>query len=130
MDGHGADSLSAALGDRNLIFRPGKTGTRLSLPAEMRYALHLGNRFRWNASTVMNTTDKRGPREDRRIEDCGPPDGWRERRKHVERRIPTALEIEVSAEDWEAYFVTPAKTKPHHDHEHEAAADVFERSRK
>lgn len=76
----------------------------------------------------MNTTDKRGPSEDRRLEDVGPPDGWRERRKHVERRIPTALEVEVSAEDWEAYFVKPLKAKAHH--EQEAAGDVFERARK
>ena len=94
----------------------------------MRYALHLGNRFRWNASTVMNKTNKRGPHEDRRIEDVGPPDGWRDRRRHVERRIPTAQEVEVSAEEWEAYFVKPAeKTTPE---EHEVAADVFERVRK
>jgi len=50
----------------------------------------------------MNKTNERGPHEDRRIEDVGPPDGWRERRRHVERRIPTAQEVEVSAEDWEA----------------------------
>ena len=55
-------------------------------------------------------------------------DGWRERRKHVERRIPMALEVEVSAEDWEAYFVKPVKAKAHQ--EHEAAGDVFERARK
>lgn len=128
MDRHGADSLPPALGERNLNFEPGRTGARLSFPGEMRYALHLGNRFRWNASTVMNTTDKRGPSEDRRLEDLGPPVGWRERRKHVERRIPTALEVEVSAEDWEAYFVKPLKAKAHH--EHEAAGDVFERARK
>ena len=94
----------------------------------MRYALQLGNRFRWNASTIMNKTNKRGPHEDRRNEDVGPPDGWRERRRHVERRIPTAQEVEVSAEDWEAYFVTPAKKTTQQ--EHEATADVFERVRK
>ena len=37
-------------------------------------------------------------------------------------------EVEVSAEDWEAYFVKPAeKATPE---EHEVAADVFERVRK
>jgi hypothetical protein len=128
MDRHGADSLPPALGDKNLKFQTGWSGARLSFPGEMRYALPLGNRFRWNASTVMNTTDKRAPREDRRLEDVGPPDGWRERRKHVERRIPMALEVEVSAEDWEAYFVKPVKAKAHQ--EHEAAGDVFERARK
>ena len=80
----------AGTGQQDPILQLGKTGARLSFPAEMRYALHLGNRFRWNASTVMNKTNKRGPHEDRRIEDVGPPDGWRDRRRHVERRIPTA----------------------------------------
>jgi hypothetical protein len=128
MDRHGADSLPPALGDKNLNFHPDWRGTRLSFPGEMRYALDLENRFRWIASTVMNTTDKRAPREDRRLEDVGPPDGWRERRKHVERRIPMAVEVEVSAEDWEAYFVKPVKAKAQQ--EHEAAGDVFERARK
>jgi hypothetical protein len=34
----------------------------------------------------------------------------------------------VSAEDWETYFVKPAKKTTQQ--EHEAAADVFERVRK
>ena len=47
--------------------------------------------------------------DDRRIEDVGPPDGWRDRRRHVERRIPVSEEVEVSDEEWDVYFVNPAK---------------------
>ena len=52
----------------------------------------------------MNSEDKRRPLEDRRIEDVGPPDGWRDRRRHVERRMPKAEEVAVSDDEWEAYF--------------------------
>lgn len=40
--------------------------------------------------------------EDRRDNDVGPPDGWRERRKAVERRIPEVREIPFS--EWLAYL--------------------------
>jgi hypothetical protein len=76
----------------------------------------------------MNKANKRGPHEDRRIKDAGPPDGWRDRRRQVERRIPAAEEVEMSAEDWETYFVKPAKKTTQQ--EHEAAADVLGRVRK
>ena len=57
----------------------------------------------------MKRIEKRGPNEDRRSEDVGPPSGWRDRRRHVERRIPTTEEVEVSEEEWETYFVNPPK---------------------
>jgi len=43
--------------------------------------------------------------QDRRDRDVGPPDGWRERRKSVERRIPEVREIPFS--QWLAHL--PAK---------------------
>ncbi len=52
----------------------------------------------------MNSADNRSGCEDRRIEDIGPPKGWRDRRKRVERRIPETVEIEVSEAEWSAYF--------------------------
>lgn len=52
----------------------------------------------------MNRTDNRSGCEDRRVEDVGPPEGWRDRRKRVERRIPETVEIEVSEAEWAAYF--------------------------
>lgn len=33
---------------------------------------------------------------DRRGQDVGPPSGWRERRKAVERRLPEVLEVPFS----------------------------------
>jgi hypothetical protein len=78
----------------------------------------------------MNRMEKRSPSEDRRIEDVGPPDGWRDRRRRVERRIPRPEEVEVSDEEWAAYFANPAKKATHEEHEHAVAADVFERARK
>ncbi|QKV58079.1 MAG: hypothetical protein HT580_13495 [Dechloromonas sp.] len=52
----------------------------------------------------MNRADKRNGCEDRRVEDIGPPKGWQDRRKRVERRIPETVEIEVSEAEWAAYF--------------------------
>lgn len=49
-------------------------------------------------------SDKRSG-EDRRSKEAGPPDGWRERRKSVERRIPEVREIPFS--EWLAHL--PAK---------------------
>lgn len=42
--------------------------------------------------------DKEGlrMREDRRILENGPPSGWRERRKSVERRLPEVKEVPFS----------------------------------
>lgn len=37
---------------------------------------------------------------DRRTEDGEPPLGWRERRRQVERRMPTVKEDEISQNEW------------------------------
>lgn len=37
---------------------------------------------------------------DRRKEDGEPPLGWRERRRQVERRMPTVKEDEISQNEW------------------------------
>lgn len=46
---------------------------------------------------------------DRRDEDQGPPEGWRERRRHAERRIPQIEEQVLSEEEWSQYFFAPKK---------------------
>jgi hypothetical protein len=46
---------------------------------------------------MSGKTDKRGGRDRRNIE-LGPPNGWRERRRTVERRQPEVREIPFS--DW------------------------------
>ena len=76
----------------------------------------------------MNKADKRRKGEDRRKEDIGPPRGWQDRRKRVERRIPEAVEIEVSEAEWALYFETPKTQTSVNAHEH-LAADVFDRVR-
>jgi hypothetical protein len=37
---------------------------------------------------------------DRRVDDVGPPMGWKERRRNVERRMPTVNEDEISQTEW------------------------------
>lgn len=37
---------------------------------------------------------------DRRQDDCGPPCGWNERRRMVERRLPVVKEDEISECEW------------------------------
>lgn len=44
---------------------------------------------------------------DRREQELGPPKGWRERRKSVERRLPDVVEIPFS--EWLARFPVSAK---------------------
>ena len=79
----------------------------------------------------MKGKEKRGANDDRRIDDVGPPDGWRDRRRHVERRIPKTEEVEVSDEEWAAYFDNPAKkATAQEEHEQSVAADVFDRAKK
>ncbi|NJD24400.1 MAG: hypothetical protein FIB06_03240 [Betaproteobacteria bacterium] len=69
--------------------------------------------------------DQRAEHPDRRIEDNGPPSGWKERRKHVERRIPHPEEVDISDDDWERYF-TPKAGNHADELAHEAAGDTFE----
>lgn len=46
---------------------------------------------------------------DRRATECGPPNGWRERRKRVERRQPEVDEIPFS--EWLAYRPVRVETE-------------------
>lgn len=43
--------------------------------------------------------------DDRRANDLGPPSGWRERRRTVERRLPTIEEGTVSLREWHQHFL-------------------------
>jgi len=53
----------------------------------------------------MSVKSEKRTGQDRRSKELGPPDGWRERRKAVERRIPEVREIPFS--EWLAHL--PAK---------------------
>jgi hypothetical protein len=46
----------------------------------------------------MAPTKDRRKQPDRRTRDGGPPQGWKERRRHVERRMPEVTEI--SFREW------------------------------
>lgn len=48
--------------------------------------------------------------DDRRNQELGPPAGWRERRKAVERRLPEVQELPFS--EWLIHARDPAK-EPH-----------------
>lgn len=50
----------------------------------------------------MHGKDEKRGLLDRRSEEKGPPDGWRERRKSVERRRPEVLEIQFA--EWLTYL--------------------------
>jgi hypothetical protein len=60
----------------------------------------------------MSASQDRRKAKDRRGRDVGPPPDWNDRRHNVERRLPTAEETEMSAEEFAMYFgVLPAAPK-------------------
>ncbi|MBL8432595.1 MAG: hypothetical protein J0M01_09595 [Dechloromonas sp.] len=78
----------------------------------------------------MNRKEKRKLAEDRRIEDVGPPVGWRDRRKGVERRIPVTEEVDVTDSQWATYFgprSDEAADDPQPTHDAEGAFDRVRR---
>lgn len=44
----------------------------------------------------MNDSKEKRCREDRRDREIGPPEGWRDRRRSVERRMPEVCEVPFS----------------------------------
>lgn len=72
---------------------------------------------------------ERRTRSERRQFDLGPPSNCIERRKHTERRLPVAVETEVSAADFAAYFGTAAKASTANDYLLDQAAEVLDRVR-
>ncbi len=59
----------------------------------------------------MTHSQERRNRQDRRLVDCAPPQGWKDRRRTAERRIPDITEQEVSDAEWARYFGDKAKTQ-------------------
>lgn len=67
---------------------------------------------------------------ERRQLEAGPPSGWAERRRRVERRLPIAEEADVSADDWEKFFGAPGGAMPDRNViTFDEAAEVFDRVR-
>ena len=77
----------------------------------------------------MSASVDRRSRKDRRALDLGPPKGWLERRKSVERRLPSAQEAEISADEFAQYFGSARISANTNDAMLDLAADVFSRVR-
>ena len=78
----------------------------------------------------MIRKDKRKPPDDRRIEDVGPPTGWRDRRKGVERRIPVTEEVDVTDSQWARYFGSRSVDAAENEQAPDDAESAFDRVRK
>lgn len=72
---------------------------------------------------------ERRARADRRVRDIGPPNGWIERRKQVERRLSVAEEAELSPEEFVRYFGALAKIATNNDSQMDLAAEVLDKVR-
>ena len=70
-------------------------------------------------------SERRAARERRHV-DAGPPKGCCERRRRADRRLSTAEEVQMSADDFERFFGS-AKAASGATREHDAAAEVFGR---
>jgi len=57
----------------------------------------------------MNDSQDRRSGSDRRKRDVGPPNGWADRRKQAERRLPAAEETELSADEFAKLFGATAQ---------------------
>ena len=78
----------------------------------------------------MIRKDKRKLPDDRRIEDVGPPTGWRDRRKGVERRIPVTEEVDVTDSQWARYFGSRSVDAAENEQAPDDAEGAFDRVRK
>jgi hypothetical protein len=58
---------------------------------------------------AMGDSQDRRSGLDRRKRDSGPPNGWADRRKQAERRLPAAEETELSADEFAKLFGTTGK---------------------
>ena len=59
----------------------------------------------------MNTGTERRVLTDRRQRNNGPARGCRERRRHVERRLPSVEELAISEADWQLLFGAYARDR-------------------
>lgn len=83
----------------------------------------------------MGITKDRRSKHDRRQLDLGPPNGWLDRRRATERRLPEIAEQEVSDDEWMLYFgsttrqVTTVSSQGTTTVHEETASEVFARVR-
>jgi hypothetical protein len=74
----------------------------------------------------MSASQDRRKSKDRRGRDIGPPAAWDDRRKKVERRLPTAEETEMTAEEFAMYFGKLPAIREIDQHLLDKAAEVFD----
>jgi hypothetical protein len=75
-------------------------------------------------------SSERRAQSDRRQRDVGPPDGWGERRRRTERRLPAAEEAAMSADEFARLFgAAIARSATNDDPLLDQAADVLSRAR-
>jgi hypothetical protein len=77
----------------------------------------------------MDASVERRIKAERRQFDSGPPRGCFERRRHAERRLPTAEESSISDADWERYFGSAGGAATITDPLHDQAAEVLDKVR-
>jgi hypothetical protein len=77
----------------------------------------------------MDKEQKTRAANDRRDDDLGPPCGWKDRRRHTERRIPTVEEQTMTEEEWLSYFSPPTADETDVAQASEASADVLGKAR-
>jgi len=77
---------------------------------------------------MTNNNERRAP-SDRRDEDNGPPNGWKDRRRRTERRIPAIEEQTISEAEWARYFGGGSPAKVEQTPAVDAAAAVFDKIR-
>ncbi len=67
---------------------------------------------------------------DRRDGDCGPPSGWKERRRTPERRIPSVEETDMTEAEWISYFGAKESAATPSAEAHEIAAEILGKARR
>lgn len=78
----------------------------------------------------MEKEHKARAAHDRRDDDCGPPSGWKERRRTTERRIPSVEETDMTEAEWLNYFGSKESAEAPPAETHEIAADILGKARR
>jgi hypothetical protein len=73
--------------------------------------------------------NERRKRRDRRSKNYGPPNGLKERRCSTERRTTFVREVELSDDQWSAFFTEKRSKKAHLHEHHDPASVIFDRVR-
>lgn len=80
----------------------------------------------------MSKENRQRTIQDRRVDESGPPHGWKDRRRRTERRIPEIVEFVATESEWLMYFGPSRQPDPTASAyaSSEAAADIFDHIRR